>query len=103
MFPRKKVPGARFDLMFYIKVTRNKNAIHIFPRHFFTITMIGIICLYVHFVLYVYHTRSLFFSNTYTTSGHMTITAQNIRARRALKPRSFSVQKLVFDIASVIY
>ena len=30
----------------------------------------------------------------------MTLTAQNARARRALQPRGFSVQKLVFNIAS---
>ena len=33
----------------------------------------------------------------------MTITAQNARARRALQPRGFSKQKIVFDIASFIY
>ena len=45
----------------YYKLTRNKNARHIFPRHFLTVAMIGIICLYMHFVLYIFHTRSLFF------------------------------------------
>ena len=39
------------------------------------------------------------FSNTYTTSGNMTITSQNARARCALQPRGFSKQKIVFDIA----
>ena len=43
------------------KLTRNKNARHIFPRHFLTVAMIGIKCLYMHFVLYIFHTRSLFF------------------------------------------
>ena len=43
------------------KLTRNKNARHIFPRHFITVAMIGIICLYMHFLLYIFHTRSLFF------------------------------------------
>ena len=43
------------------KLTRNKNARHIFPRHFLTVAMIGIICLYMRFVLYIFHTRSLFF------------------------------------------
>ena len=33
----------------------------------------------------------------------MTITAQNARARRALQPRGFSKQKIVFDIASFFY
>ena len=47
--------------------------------------------------------RNHYFSNTYTTSVHMTITSQNARARRALQPRDFSVETLVFDIASVIY
>ena len=47
--------------------------------------------------------RDQYFSNTYTTSGNMTITAQNARARRALQPQVFSKQKIVFDIASFIY
>ena len=64
--------------------------------------MIGIKCLYMHFVLYIFHTRSLF-SNTYTTSGHMTMTTQNARARRALQLRGFSMQKFVFEIALFIY
>ena len=60
-----------------------------------------------HMFMHAFCTVSLpyaiiFFSNSYTTSGHMTITAQNARARRALQPRGYSVQKLVFDIASVI-
>ena len=47
------------------KLTRNKNARHIFPRHFFSKAMIGIICLYMHFVLYIFHTRSLVFKYLY--------------------------------------
>ena len=43
------------------KLTRNKNASHIFPRHFLTEAMIGVICLYMHSVLYICHTRSLGF------------------------------------------
>ena len=43
------------------KLTRNKKARHIFPRHFFTIAIISIISLYMHFILYIFHTRSLFF------------------------------------------
>ena len=43
------------------KLARNKNARHIFPRHFLTVAMIGIICLYLYFVLYIFHTRSLIF------------------------------------------
>ena len=45
----------------HTKLTQNKNAIHIFPRHFLTVAMIGIQCLYMQFVLYIFHTRSLFF------------------------------------------
>ena len=45
-----------------IKLTRNKNARHIFPRHFLTVAMIGIKFLCRHFVLYIFHTRSLFFN-----------------------------------------
>ena len=84
------------------KLTRNKNTRHIFPHHYFPVAMIGIICLYMHFVLYTW-IRDQYFSNTYTTSGNMTITAQNARASRALQPRGFSKQKFVFDIASFIY
>ena len=87
----------------WTKLTRNKNARHIFPHHFFPVAMIGIISLHMHFVLYVHLIRDQYFSNTYTTSGYMTITAQNARARRALQPRGFSKQKIVFDIASFIY
>ena len=83
------------------KLTRNKNARHILPHQLLTVAMVGIICLYMHFVLYIFHTRSLF-SNTYTTSGHMKITAQNARARRALQLRDFSMQKFVFQIAVFI-
>ena len=86
----------------YYKLTRNKNARHIFSHHFFPVAMIGIICLHMHFVLYTLNTRSIF-SNTYTTSGNMTNTAQNARARCALQPRGFSKQKIVFDIGSFIY
>ena len=43
------------------KLTRNKNARHIFPHHFFPVAMIGIICLHMHFVLYTMNTRSIFF------------------------------------------
>ena len=49
------------DQQYIDKLTRNKNASHIFPRHFLTVAMIGIICLYIHFVLYIFHTRSLCF------------------------------------------
>ena len=72
-----------------IKLTRNKNARHIFPHHYFPVAMIGIICLHMHFVLYTSHTRSIFL---YITSGNMTITAQNARARRAFQPRGCSKQ-----------
>ena len=37
--------------------------------------------------------RDQYFSNTYTTSGNMVITAQNQRARRAHQSRGFSKQK----------
>ena len=60
------------------KLTRNKNTRHIFLHRFFPVAMIGIICLYVHFVLYTLHTRKIFFKH-YSTSGHMTITTQNAR------------------------
>ena len=43
------------------KLTRNKNARHIFPHHYFPVAMIGIICLHMHFVLYTLNTRSIFF------------------------------------------
>ena len=43
------------------KLTRNKNARHIFPHHFLTVAMIGMKCLYMYFVLHIFHTRSLFF------------------------------------------
>ena len=58
IFFYEKVP---FFLIFaqYI-LTRNKNTRHIFPRHFLTVAMIGIKCLYMHFVLYIFHTQSLF-------------------------------------------
>ena len=79
------------------KLTRNKNARHIFPYHFFPVAMIGIICLHMHFVLYSLNMLSIF-SNTYTTSGNMTITAQNARARRALQPRGFSKQKMFLTL-----
>ena len=87
----KKVQDNDF---FYIvnKHARNKNARHIFPHHYFPVAMIGSICLHMHFVM---NTRSIF-SNTYTTSGNMTITAQNARARRALQPRGFSKQNKMF-------
>ena len=32
-----------------------------FSRHFLTVAMIGIKCLHMHFVLYIFHTQSLFF------------------------------------------
>ena len=47
--------------------------------------------------------RDHYFSNTYTTSSHITITAQHARARRALQLRGFSMQKFVFEIALFIY
>ena len=43
------------------KLTRNKNARHMFLHHFFPEAMIGIICLYMHFILYTLHTRYIFF------------------------------------------
>ena len=43
------------------KLTRNKNARHIFPRHFLTVAMIGIKYLYMRIVLFIFHTQSLFF------------------------------------------
>ena len=52
------------------KLTRNKNARHIFPRHFLTVAMIGIKCLYMHFVLYIFHTRSLFFKYLHYTRSY---------------------------------
>ena len=75
------------------KLTRNKNARHIFPRHFLTVAMIGIICLYMHFVLFIFHTRSLFFKYLHYFR-HMTINAQNARKHRALQLRGFSMKNL---------
>ena len=49
------------DYINYYKLTRNKNARHIFPHHFFPVAMIGIICIHMHFVLYTLNTRSIFF------------------------------------------
>ena len=86
------------------KLSRNKNARHIFPRHFFTIAMIGIICLYMHFVFYISHTRSLSFKYIhYFRSYDIHSQKQKARARRGLQPRGFSLQTLFFDIASAIY
>ena len=42
----------KFKLYKRSKLTRNKNARHIFPHHFFPVAMIGIICLHMHFLLY---------------------------------------------------
>ena len=44
-----------------LKLTQNKNARHIFPHHFFPVAMVGITCLYMHSLLYTFHTRSMFF------------------------------------------
>ena len=83
-----------FLISFTCKLTQNKNARHIFPHNFISVAMVGIICLHVHFLLYTLHTRSIFFSNTYTTSGHMTITTKNARARRAPNQEVFRYKKL---------
>ena len=55
------VKSYNFCYFFFNKLTRNKNARHIFPHHCFPIAMIGIICLHMHFLLYTLNTRSIFF------------------------------------------
>ena len=57
----KETFNNNLELSLMSKLTRNKNARHIFPHHFFPVAMIGIICLHVHFVLYTLNTRSIFF------------------------------------------
>ena len=80
------------------KLTRNKNARHIFPRHFLTVAMIGI-KFYTCILYCISFIHVHYFSNTYTTSVRMTITAHTARARRAPQLRGFSMQKIVFEIA----
>lgn len=62
------------------KLTRNKNTRNIFPHNCFPLAIIGIICLYMHLYSIPY-IRDQHFLNTYTTSCHMTNTAQNAIAR----------------------
>ena len=59
---------------------------HIFPYYFFSVAVIGLICLFMHFVLYILHMRSIFFKYLRNgTSGHMPITTQNALALRITK------------------
>ena len=55
--------------------------------------------MFIHAFCTVYFSYTInIFSNTYTTSDHMTITAQNARARRALQPRGFSIKKMFLTL-----
>ena len=85
-----------------LKLTRNKNARHIFPHHFFPVAMVGIICLYMHSLLYTFHTRSMFFKYLHYIRSYDHHCTKCTCTSFAPTTR-LSIQKIVFDIVSFIY
>ena len=69
--------------MLLSKLTRNKNARKFYLAIFFPVASYVYTCI----LCCILCIRGQYFSITYTTFGHITITAQNARARRALQPR----------------
>ena len=84
------------------KLTRNKNARHIFPHHFCHVAMIGIMCLYMHFALYTLHTRSIFFKYLYYFLSYDRHCTKCTCTSCGPTTRPFDT-KINFDIASLIY
>ena len=85
------------------KMTRNKNARLIFLHHFLTVAMISIICLYMHFLLHIFHTRSLFFEYLHylrSNNNHCTKCTCTSCARTT---RLFDAKICFFSIALFIY
>ena len=77
------------------KLTRNKKRKKLFTSPFFSCNH-DRYPMFIHAFLYCIPCKRVqYFQNTTTTSGHMTITAQNARARCAVHPRGFTIQKFV--------